>query len=68
MSIASDLLGKSPIEHRTKEQAHLKLPEVLNLKPVPGGMEVTSLHISLCIRISEIGKKPCYLLLTVFNY
>lgn len=67
MPIASDPLGKPSLEHRHKEQAHLRLPEMLNLKPVLGGVEVTTLHLSPCIEISGIGDKTCNLLLTVLN-
>lgn len=67
MPIASDLLGKPALEHRSKEQAHLRLPEVLNLKPAFGGVEVTTPHLSPCIQISGIEDKTWNLLLTVLN-
>lgn len=61
------ILGKPSIERTPKDQAHLKLPKVLNLKLVLGGVEVTVLHLSLRIQISGIRDKTCHLLLTVFN-
>lgn len=55
------------MQSRPKEQAHLKLPEVLNLKLVPGGVEVSALHLSLHTLISGDREKACQILLTVFN-
>lgn len=58
MSITSDLLGKLAVVHRPMQQAHLELPEVLNLKPVLGDVEVTALHLYLSVSKSlESGPK-----------